>query len=178
VSAYSEFRYYSPIYDCECARLSMFDSHGGEFFTILAVEDGRKWRERRNEALDVIETAIREGLQPGEVRSMAVYQLLTQSSSLVSSTPQTPFVQPYQAANVASRDAVIQVAVSGGGPNGSATVQVYGSNDGSSAVPIGDPVTAGVGAPASVTSVIPWQFFAAAITSLSAGSTASVLLSV
>jgi hypothetical protein len=67
VSTYSEFRFWSPMMNCEAARLSMWDKNGGEFFVHVPTDEGRRWRERRNRALDVIQQAITDGLQPGEV---------------------------------------------------------------------------------------------------------------
>jgi len=65
---FSEFSFYSPIKDCECVRLSVFDSHGQEFFMILERPEGKLWREERNRALDDIALAIKSGCRPGEVR--------------------------------------------------------------------------------------------------------------
>lgn len=39
----------------------------GEYFAYIKAEDGRKLRERREEALDLIEAAISQGCEPGEV---------------------------------------------------------------------------------------------------------------
>lgn len=38
-----------------------------EYFCIIPASDGRRYRERRDEALDLIEMAIRQGCEPGEV---------------------------------------------------------------------------------------------------------------
>ena len=69
--AFSEFRFYSPLTDQEMIRVSMSNerSNGfyGEFFTIIPASDGRRYRERRDEALNLIMTAIESGLEPGEV---------------------------------------------------------------------------------------------------------------
>lgn len=65
--SYSEFRFFSPIMDCEAIRLSMPGPHGGEFFRVVRAEDGRRYRERRDEALSLIQMAIDAGLEPGEV---------------------------------------------------------------------------------------------------------------
>lgn len=62
---YAEFFFYSPILDTDAVRISMWAPNGGEFFRILPV--GKKYRDRRNEAIELIETAIRQGLEPGEV---------------------------------------------------------------------------------------------------------------
>lgn len=45
----------------------MVDARNGEFFLFLPAYDGRKYRERRDEALDTLQGAISAGLDPGEV---------------------------------------------------------------------------------------------------------------
>lgn len=66
--SYSEFRFYSPVLDAEAIRISMPGKQPNfEFFMIIPAADGRRYRERRDEALELIELAIREGLEPGEV---------------------------------------------------------------------------------------------------------------
>lgn len=65
--AYSEFRFWSPILDADAVRLSMSGTKGGEFFVIIRADDGKKYRERRDRALGLIQQAIDEGLEPGEV---------------------------------------------------------------------------------------------------------------
>lgn len=65
---YSEFRFWSPMMGCEAIRISMpGKQQGTEYFRIIPAADGRRYRERRDEALDLIELAIRSGLDPGEV---------------------------------------------------------------------------------------------------------------
>lgn len=64
---FREFRFWSPIMDCDAIRISMPGPLGGEFFSIIPAADGRRYRERREEALAMIELAIRSGLEPGEV---------------------------------------------------------------------------------------------------------------
>lgn len=68
MSAYRELRYWSAWHDGEVARLSMVDDHGQEFYRIVPADTGKRWREVREEALTVIEDAIRAGCLPGEVR--------------------------------------------------------------------------------------------------------------
>lgn len=66
---YSEFRFYSPIYDSECIRLSVPDANGHEFFAIVPDPGlGKSLRDLRDKALDAIEAAIDAGLSPGQVR--------------------------------------------------------------------------------------------------------------
>jgi hypothetical protein len=65
---FTEFRRYSAIHDCEMVRLSVGDRHGREFFMMLPAAEGKRWRERRNQALDDIQAAIDQGCEPGEVR--------------------------------------------------------------------------------------------------------------
>lgn len=68
MAVFQEYVAYSPIHDCEMVRLSVCDDHGSEFWIQLPWDDGKNWRVRRYEALDIIEEAIGMGLQPGEVR--------------------------------------------------------------------------------------------------------------
>lgn len=48
-------------------RLSMVDERNGEFFLFIPALDGKAYRERREKALETIQTAIEAGLDPGEV---------------------------------------------------------------------------------------------------------------
>lgn len=64
---YSEFRYWSPVHDREMVRVSMVDDRNGEFFTFIPAYDGKAYRERREKALETIQSAIDAGLDPGEV---------------------------------------------------------------------------------------------------------------
>lgn len=64
---YSEFRFFDVINDRESLRVSMPNAQGSEFFVVIPADDGKKLRQRRDEALDMIEEAIRRGLEPGEV---------------------------------------------------------------------------------------------------------------
>ena len=67
-NVYSEFSFYSPIYDAECFRISVSDGRTGEFFAIIKNPGlGRSLREARARALNAIEAAIEAGLNPGEV---------------------------------------------------------------------------------------------------------------
>lgn len=54
--------------DCDVARLSLADDQGQEYYAIVPVMSGKKWRERRETALDAIDEAIVRGEAPGEVR--------------------------------------------------------------------------------------------------------------
>lgn len=67
--AFSEYRFYSPTVDAEVVRISMSDAQGGEYFMIIKAADGRRYRERRDEVIELIQQAIAQKLQPGEVRS-------------------------------------------------------------------------------------------------------------
>lgn len=66
--SFHEFRGYSAIHDREMIRLSVADNRGSEFWMLLPARDAKPWRERRTEALDNIEFAIAQGLEPGEVK--------------------------------------------------------------------------------------------------------------
>lgn len=68
VTTFYESRGYSPLVDAVMVRLTVFDKPGREFFMMLPSENGRRWRERRTEALDAIQSAIAQGLEPGEVK--------------------------------------------------------------------------------------------------------------
>jgi hypothetical protein len=83
MAGYHEFRFWSPMLGCEALRLSVTGGaaaaqfHGRgvvtqEYFAIIpAHETGRKYRDRRNAALDAIDAAIAAGREPGEVVSHA-----------------------------------------------------------------------------------------------------------
>lgn len=65
---YRELKFWDGMNDRKAVRLSVADERGGEFYMILPRENGRKWRERRDEALGIISEAMSLGLEPGEVR--------------------------------------------------------------------------------------------------------------
>ena len=67
MSVYREYRFFSPMDDAESVRLSMADAQGREFYTIIEAGYGKRWRERRNDALETIEQAIEAGRPPGEI---------------------------------------------------------------------------------------------------------------
>lgn len=67
MSTYTEYRAYSPIIDAEQVRLSMYDDRGGEFFALVPAAGAKKWRERKDAALDAIMDAMDAGALPGEV---------------------------------------------------------------------------------------------------------------
>lgn len=68
MSVFREHRFWSPLFGCDAARLSMVDDRGSEFFRVVPVVSGKGWREARDAALDEIESAIMRGEEPGEVR--------------------------------------------------------------------------------------------------------------
>lgn len=68
MAVFSEFHYYSPLHDANVARVSVPDDRGGEFFAIVPT-DGKGYRERRAEAIDLCLEAIETGCEPGEVRA-------------------------------------------------------------------------------------------------------------
>lgn len=67
----SEYRYWSPTHGCDISRVSMFNAAGHEFWMELPCEDGRAYRAALRDAAESIDQAIREGLEPGEVRVLA-----------------------------------------------------------------------------------------------------------
>lgn len=67
MSAFHELRAYSPLYDAEVVRLSLFDKSGGEFFALVPNPNRKGWRDRRNLILDSIDDAMMRGDPPGEV---------------------------------------------------------------------------------------------------------------
>ncbi len=70
MNGYRQFRFYSPTLDAEAVRLSMANEAGQEYYMIVAAsEAGRRWRERRDEALAAIDDAIGRQDEPGEVLS-------------------------------------------------------------------------------------------------------------
>jgi hypothetical protein len=48
-------------------RVSMVNDRFGEYFMFIPADEGRKYRERRDEALETLQGAISAGLDPGEV---------------------------------------------------------------------------------------------------------------
>ena len=48
-------------------RVSMVNDRFGEYFMFIPADEGRKYRERRDEALETLQGAINAGLDPGEV---------------------------------------------------------------------------------------------------------------
>ena len=68
MSAYRELHFWSVVLDSDAVRLSMADSHGREYFTIVPRETAMKYRELKERALAAIDAAISKGDEPGEVR--------------------------------------------------------------------------------------------------------------
>jgi hypothetical protein len=68
VTTYRDVRSYSAIHDSEVSRLSMTNDRGEEYFAIVPVEDGKRWRERRDAVLTALDDAILAGATPGEIR--------------------------------------------------------------------------------------------------------------
>lgn len=67
MSVYSEYRFWSPLTDCEAVRISMWNERDAEYFVIVKATGARSYRERRNTALEMIQEAISLKLDPGEV---------------------------------------------------------------------------------------------------------------
>jgi hypothetical protein len=64
---YRQYRYWSIFHDAYMARLSMWDAHGAEFFTVIPWDKGGKaFREARAQALEALGGAIEGGQPPGE----------------------------------------------------------------------------------------------------------------
>jgi len=63
-----EHHFWSPVLGEDAVRVSMFDDRGGEFFMVVADRGAREYRQARLDAAEAIDQAIREGLEPGEVR--------------------------------------------------------------------------------------------------------------
>lgn len=66
-TGYHEFRSYSPLHDCEMVRISVFDERGAEYFQIIPASSPKRYRERRDKALDLIDYAISQKMEPGMV---------------------------------------------------------------------------------------------------------------
>lgn len=64
---YHEFRSYSPLHDCEMVRISVFNERGAEYWMGIPVTAPKKYRERRDKALEAIDYAIEHKLEPGQV---------------------------------------------------------------------------------------------------------------
>ncbi len=65
MSVYQEIRHYSPLHDAVMVRLSMFDAHGREYYSLVAPT--RPWREHRAELLTRLMEAMDAGSLPGEI---------------------------------------------------------------------------------------------------------------
>ena len=63
---WNERVYYSLAVDCEVSRVSGFDEHSQEHWTL--VETGKGYRDRRNAAVERIVASIEAGDEPGEVK--------------------------------------------------------------------------------------------------------------
>ena len=68
MTGFTEYRYWSPVLGCDASRLSVFDQHGAEYWSIIERPSmGKRYRESRQEALELIVEAIERGQEPGEV---------------------------------------------------------------------------------------------------------------
>lgn len=65
---YAEFVTWSPILGGECARISMVNGQGEEYYCLLPFEEGRAFVELRKKALDVLGRAIEADMGAGEYR--------------------------------------------------------------------------------------------------------------
>lgn len=65
---YYEFIQYSPIHDCEVARLTVFDARGAEYFVLLPITTSNRYRHAKIAALDAISETMERGDKPGEVK--------------------------------------------------------------------------------------------------------------
>ncbi len=68
-----EYRFWSVVHGGRVSRISLFNLAGDEFFTFVDAADGkdaegRHYRQRREIALDMLQEAVTDGLNPGEVR--------------------------------------------------------------------------------------------------------------
>lgn len=64
-----ERKYWSIMHGGDVARISACRREDGrEYFAVVDLAGGRKYRERRDEVLDILERAIDRGDDPGEVR--------------------------------------------------------------------------------------------------------------
>lgn len=66
---YQELRGYSAISDCDVARISMTDANHSEYFMLVEDRGGARgyWRAQRAAALEMIQMAMTEGCEPGQV---------------------------------------------------------------------------------------------------------------
>ena len=62
-----QYRFWSIYNDAEMARLSLFDTHGSEYWQAIPYQAGKNWRKRRDTALTAIADAMDDGATPGEV---------------------------------------------------------------------------------------------------------------
>lgn len=65
---YQEHIAWSPVFGGDCARVSMVNERGEEFYCLLPFTEGRAFTTLRNKALDVLTEAIEGDLESGEYR--------------------------------------------------------------------------------------------------------------
>jgi hypothetical protein len=66
--AYQELVTWSPTFGGECARISMVDERGSEYFSLLPYSDDRAYRALRKRAIEVLSEAIDSDMGAGEYR--------------------------------------------------------------------------------------------------------------
>ena len=65
---YQQLISWSPMFGGECARVSIVDEHGGEYYALLPFTEGRAFNTLRARALEALSEAVASGLEPGEIR--------------------------------------------------------------------------------------------------------------
>lgn len=67
MTGYHEYRYWSPLHDADMVRLTVFDQRGAEYWSLVPASAPRKYRERREHALKLIDYAMEQKMEPGQV---------------------------------------------------------------------------------------------------------------
>lgn len=197
MTVYQCLTFWSIMLNGNAARISMVDTFGQEYFSIIPNLGGRAFREARETALDALEAAIAAKLPPGEVKiSMSIYQLVTNASAVqtITNVPAidgsngvaTPainqVVQPLTtSANNPTQSQGFEIVVKGSG-NVSATATIVGSNDGinwsSTGVTVAATSATNISTGLSSSQNTPYAYFGAYISAISGtGAKASVTMS-
>lgn len=65
---YQQFISWSPTFGGECARISMANERGEEYYALLPFTEGREFTALRKRAVEVLTEAMEAGIEAGEIR--------------------------------------------------------------------------------------------------------------
>ena len=68
MSPYSQFTCWSPVYDCEVARISVVNERNEEYYANIPNAAGSGFVALRKKAVAKLNEAIELGIEPGEIR--------------------------------------------------------------------------------------------------------------